>query len=85
MSETKKSSKHDAIRDAVAGIQKTYGQGAIMRLGERATEPVCVIPSGSLVIDEALGFGGFSPRAHHSRSSGQSRGVKTTLTLQRIA
>ena len=46
MSEAKKSSKQDAIREAVAGIEKTYGQGAIMRLGERAVEPVAVIPTG---------------------------------------
>jgi len=36
MSETKKSSKQEAIREAVAAIEKAYGQGAIMRLGERA-------------------------------------------------
>jgi RecA/RadA recombinase len=82
MSDVKKSSKQDAIREAVAGIEKTYGQGAIMRLGERAVEPVAVIPTGSLAIDEALGVGGF-PRGRIVEVFGPESSGKTTLTLLR--
>src|SRR6188472_4132619 len=84
MSEAKKSSKQDAIREAVAGIEKTYGQGAIMRRGERAVEPVAVIPTGSLAIDEALGVGGF-PRGRIVEVFGPESSGKTTLTLHAIA
>jgi len=83
MSEVKKS-KQEAIREAVAGIEKTYGQGAIMRLGERAVEPVSVIPTGSLAIDEALGVGGF-PRGRIVEIFGPESSGKTTLTLHAIA
>jgi recombination protein RecA len=84
MSEAKKSSKQEAIREAVASIEKTYGQGAIMRLGERASEPVSVIPTGSLAIDEALGVGGF-PRGRIVEIFGPESSGKTTLTLHAIA
>jgi recombination protein RecA len=84
MSEIKKSSKQEAIREAVASIEKTYGQGAIMRLGERAVEPVQVIPTGSLAIDEALGVGGF-PRGRIVEIFGPESSGKTTLTLHAIA
>jgi recombination protein RecA len=84
MSEAKRPSKQDAIREAVAGIEKTYGQGAIMRLGERAVEPVCVIPTGSLAIDEALGVGGF-PRGRIVEVFGPESSGKKTLTLHAIA
>lgn len=84
MSEVKKSTKQEAIREAVAGIEKTYGQGAIMRLGERAVEPVAVIPTGCLAIDEALGVGGF-PRGRIVEIFGPESSGKTTLTLHAIA
>jgi len=84
MSEVKKSSKQEAIREAVATIEKTYGQGAIMRLGERAVEPVSVISTGSLAIDEALGVGGF-PRGRIVEIFGPESSGKTTLTLHAIA
>ena len=84
MSDAKKSTKQEAIREAVATIEKTYGHGAIMRLGERASEPVSVIPTGSLAIDEALGVGGF-PRGRIVEIFGPESSGKTTLTLHAIA
>jgi recombination protein RecA len=55
-----------------------------MRLGERAAEPVAVIPSGSLALDEALGVGGF-PRGRIVEVFGPESSGKTTLTLHAIA
>ena len=52
-------SRQEAIREVVGSIQKSYGEGAIMRLGETNAERVEVIPTGSLALDEALGIGGY--------------------------
>jgi recombination protein RecA len=77
-------SKQEAIRDVVASIHKTYGDGAVMRLGEASTERVAVIPTGSLALDEALGIGGY-PRGRIIEIFGPESSGKTTLTLHAIA
>jgi recombination protein RecA len=74
----------EAVREAVNSIEKTYGQGAIMRLGERALEPIPVIPTGSLALDEALGVGGL-PRGRIVEVFGPESSGKTTLLLHAIA
>ena len=79
-----KRSRSDSLREAVASIQKTYGQGAIMRCGDGAAETVDVIPSGSLALDEALGVGGY-PRGRIVEIYGPESSGKTTLTLHAIA
>jgi recombination protein RecA len=84
MSESKKPNKQEAVREAVASLEKTYGPGAIMRLGDRAVEPVPVIPTGSLALDEALGAGGY-PRGRIVEVYGPESSGKTTLTLHAIA
>ena len=53
MSEDKKLQKQEALRQVVQGLEKTYGQGTIMQLGSGAPEPIAVIPSGALVLDDA--------------------------------
>jgi len=68
--------KLKALRLTMEKLDKTYGKGAVMLMGDKAVEEVEVIPSGSLGLDIALGIGGY-PR-------GQSSG-KTTLTLHAIA
>lgn len=83
MSDEKKK-RQDAIKDVLQGIEKTYGQGAIMRLGEGAVEPIPVIPTGSLALDEALGVGGY-PRGRIIEVYGPESSGKTTLTLHAIA
>ena len=83
MSEAK-SSRSESLREAVASIQKTFGQGAIMRSGDGAAETVAVIPTGSLALDEALGVGGY-PRGRIVEVYGPESSGKTTLTLHAIA
>jgi recombination protein RecA len=73
-----------AMDDVVGEIEKTFGKGSIMRYGEAALEPIDVIPSGSLALDEALGIGGY-PRGRIVEVFGPESSGKTTLTLHAIA
>jgi len=57
-------SKHDDevspnLSDVIAGIEKTHGKGAIMKLGSKTFAPIAVIPTGSLALDAALGVAVF--------------------------
>ena len=77
--------KSKMLDSAIAQIEKTYGKGAIMRLGTREVlVPVSVIPTGSISIDAALGVGGI-PRGRVIEIYGPESGGKTTLTLHIIA
>ncbi len=70
---------------AIAQIEKSYGKGSIMRLGNRSVlVPVSVIPTGSISLDSALGVGGV-PRGRVIEIYGPESGGKTTLTLHIIA
>jgi recombination protein RecA len=70
---------------AISQIEKQYGKGSIMRLGNRdVLVPVSVISTGSISIDAALGVGGF-PRGRVIEVYGPESGGKTTLTLHVIA
>ena len=51
--------KLKALEDALKSIEKTYGKGAVMRLGERPHVDCDVIPTGSILLDQALGVGGY--------------------------
>jgi len=69
---------------ALANIDKTFGKGAIMRLGSTERPPVEVIPTGSIALDVALGVGGL-PRGRIVEIYGPESSGKTTLTLHAIA
>jgi len=69
---------------AIQQIEKDYGTGAIMRLGDKTSMEIDVIPSGNILIDRALGVGGF-PRGRVVEIFGPESSGKTTLTLTVVA
>ncbi|HHX57411.1 MAG TPA: recombinase RecA [Clostridiales bacterium] len=72
--------KKKALESAIAHIEKTYGAGAVMRLGENRKMDVDVIPTGSLTLDMALGIGGV-PRGRIVEIYGPESSGKTTVAL----
>ncbi len=76
--------KKKALENALKTIEKEFGKGAIMRLGEMPKQQVDVIPTGSLALDLALGIGGI-PRGRVIEIYGPESGGKTTLALTIIA
>jgi recombination protein RecA len=80
----KNEEKGKAIELAVQQIEKQFGQGSIMRLGEGPIVPVEIIPTGSLALDIALGVGGV-PRGRIVEVFGPEGSGKTTLTSSIIA
>lgn len=76
--------REKAIEMAVGQIEKQFGKGAIMRLGQNAVTSVANISTGSISIDHALGIGGV-PRGRVVEIYGPEASGKTTLTLQIIA
>lgn len=78
------SKKDQLLADALKAIEKEYGKGSIMRLGDRAEVSVDAIPSGSLALDAALGIGGY-PKGRIVEIFGPESSGKTTLALHAIA
>jgi recombination protein RecA len=76
--------KLKALNLTLERLEKTYGKGAIMRMGDNAIEAIEVIPSGSLSIDLALGVGGY-PRGRIIEIYGPESSGKTTLAIHAIA
>jgi len=76
--------KNEAIRVAMEQITKAYGDGAIMKMGERTDMDIEVIPTGCLPLDIALGVGGL-PRGRVTEIFGPEASGKTTLCLRVIA
>ena len=76
--------KLKALQLTLDKIEKGYGKGTIMKLGDNAIEDVAVIPSGSLGVDLALGVGGY-PRGRVIEIYGPESSGKTTLAIHAIA
>lgn len=76
--------KDKALEDALKCIEKAYGKGSVMRLGERPHVDVDVIPTGSILLDQALGVGGY-PKGRIVEIYGPESSGKTTLALEAIA
>ncbi len=80
----KETKKDTNLAEALKLIEKEFGKGSVMKLGERPRVDVDVIPSGSLLIDNALGVGGY-PKGRIIEIYGPESSGKTTLALHAIA
>ena len=78
------SDREKALDAALAQIERQFGKGSVMRLGEEGRAPVAVIPTGSIALDVALGIGGF-PRGRIVEVYGPESSGKTTVALHAIA
>ena len=76
--------RQKALDDALKNIEKDFGKGAIMKLGERAEQKVQVMSSGSLALDIALGAGGY-PKGRIIEIYGPESSGKTTVALHAVA
>jgi recombination protein RecA len=84
MASTENKEKLQALKMTLDRIEKTYGKGTIMRLGDSVVEAAEVISTGSLTLDLALGVGGY-PKGRIIEIYGPESSGKTTLTLHAIA
>ena len=82
--DVKKDSKKEALDQALLQIEKQYGKGAIMKLGDKVNERIDVISTGCLTLDIALGIGGI-PRGRVIEIYGPESSGKTTVSLHIIA
>lgn len=79
-----KKNKELALKSALEQIEKSFGKGSIMKLGEKPTEKINFIPTGSIALDIALGIGGV-PRGRIVEIYGQESSGKTTLVQHIMA
>lgn len=79
-----KKEKDKALEQVLADIEKQFGKGAIMKLGERGARNIDVVSSGSIMIDQALGVGGY-PKGRIVEIFGPESSGKTTIALHAIA
>jgi recombination protein RecA len=81
---TEKDAKLKALKLTLDKLDKTYGKGTVMKMGDAVVQEINVIPTGSLGLDLALGVGGY-PRGRVVEIYGPEASGKTTLTLHAIA
>ena len=79
-----KDARREALAAALGKIEKDFGRGAVMRLGDESIEDIDVIPTGSIGLDFALGVGGY-PRGRITEIFGPESSGKTTLAIHAIA
>ena len=84
MSKQEKEAKIKALEMTLGKLEKTYGKGVVMKLGDRVSEDIQSIPTGSIGLDLALGVGGY-PRGRVVEIYGPESSGKTTLTIHAIA
>jgi|TARA_B110000263_G_scaffold153208_1_gene133011 recombination protein RecA len=84
MSDKEKAAKLKVLELTLGKLEKSYGKGIVMKLGDKVTEDIDVIPSGSIGLDLALGVGGY-PRGRVIEIYGPESSGKTTLTIHAIA
>lgn len=78
-----KEEQDKALQDVLANLEKQFGKGAVMRLGDNSHVEVEVTPSGSLALDVALGVGGY-PKGRIIEIYGPESSGKTTFALHAI-
>ncbi|MDO4497822.1 MAG: DNA recombination/repair protein RecA, partial [Bacteroidales bacterium] len=78
------SDKLKALKAAMEKIDKSFGKGSIMRMGDEKVEAIEVIPTGSITLNAALGVGGF-PKGRIIEIYGPESSGKTTLAIHAIA
>ena len=81
---SQQATKLEALKQALGSIEKSYGKGAVMKLGDDNIEDIEVIPSGSVGLNIALGVGGY-PRGRIVEIFGPESSGKTTLAIHAIA
>ena len=79
-----KDEKQAALEAALKKIEKNFGKGAVMRMGEKVDTQISTVPSGSLALDAALGVGGY-PRGRIVEIYGPESSGKTTVALHAVA
>ena len=84
MSNKEQSAKMKALELTLGKLEKTYGKGVVMKLGDKVVEYIASIPTGSINLDLALGIGGY-PRGRVVEIYGPESSGKTTLTIHAIA
>lgn len=81
--ETKTVDQDEILKTVMKEIEKTYGKGAIMKLGDKSNLTIEAVSTGSLLLDEAIGVGGY-PKERIIKIFGPESSGKTTLSLHAI-
>ena len=84
MSDKEKTAKIEGLELTLGKLEKSYGKGVVMKLGDKVVEDIESIPTGSVGLDSILGVGGY-PRGRVIEIYGPESSGKTTLTIHNYA